>query len=173
MTIRWDGRKWGNRLHWQIEARRLGEDEHGVWAFIAAGTPARRGHERPMRMPHDTVWLIPAATWWVVEFTPAGDTPVYVNIGTPTAWNGNRVTQIDLDLDVVLTRAGETKVIDRDEFEDHQARFEYPADIVDATERAASEALAMLRRGDRPFDGCHMRWFEIATRSDGDDLDEE
>jgi hypothetical protein len=156
--IRWDGRKWGNRLHWQIDAWRLGEDDHGVWAFVPAGTQARRGQEPPIRLPNDAVWLIPDATWWTIEFTPDGDTPVYVNIGMPVTWDGDRVTQIDLDLDVIRTRSGETLVIDHDEFEDHQVRFGYPPEIVNATERAAEQSLAMLRKTDPPFDGCHAEW---------------
>lgn len=111
-----------------------------------------------MRLPHDAVWLIPAATWWTVEFTPDGRTPVYVNIGMPVKWDGDRVTQVDLDLDVIRTRSGETRVIDRDEFEDHQVRFDYPPEIVRATERAAEQSLEMLRRAVPPFDGCHERW---------------
>jgi protein associated with RNAse G/E len=68
------------------------------------------------------------------------------------------VTQIDLDLDVIRTRSGETLVIDHDEFEDHQVRFGYPPEIVNATERAAEQSLAMLRNTDPPFDGCHAEW---------------
>ena len=162
MTIHWDGRKWGGRLHWQLHPQRLGEDEHGVWAFSPAGTVARRGDEPPIRLPHDTLWLIPAGTWWSVEFTPDGDWPVYVNIGTPAVWDGDRVTQVDMDLDVVETRTGEHLVVDRDEFEEHQVRFGYPPEIIEAAERAAGEALAMLERGDPPFDGSHRPWFDRA-----------
>lgn len=156
--IHWDGRKWGNRLHWQIGARWLGEDEHGVWAHVPAGTSARRGQEPRVRLPHESVWLIPASTWWTVEFTPDGQAPVYVNIGMPVTWEGDRVTQVDLDLDVIRTRSGETKVIDRDEFEDHRVEFGYPAEIVEAAERAAEQSLRMLRRASPPFDGCHGAW---------------
>ena len=156
--IHWDGRKWGNRLHWQIDAWRLGEDEHGVWAFVPAGTSARRGREPAIRLPNDAVWLIPAGTWWTVEFTPDGNLPVYVNIGMPAAWNGDRVTQVDLDLDVVRTRSGEILVIDRDEFEENQVRFGYPPEIVTATERAAGQALEKVRRREPPFNGCHETW---------------
>lgn len=111
-------------------------------------------------MPHDAVWPIPSETWWTVEFTPKSDTPLYVNIGMPVTWDGDTVTQVDLDLDVTRTRSGDIEVIDRDEFADHQTRFGYPPEIVRATERAAELSLGMMRRSDPPFDGCHEMWID-------------
>lgn len=73
------------------------------------------------------VGLVPEDEWWVAEFSPNHPTlTVYVNIGTPPEWTGSRVTQIDLDLDVIRRRNGTVMVLDEDEFEEEPGRVRVP-----------------------------------------------
>ena len=161
-----DERKWPDRLHWQFDVSRLGEDAHGVWLYAPPDTIAQRGHEPPRQIESGFVLLIPPDEWWIVEFY--WDHPwhsVYVNIGTPPAWDGDRVTQVDLDLDVARLLDGSVKVLDEDEFMDHQVRYAYPEDLIVSARAAAKRAAALLAGREEPFGVASQRWLEEAGRS--------
>jgi uncharacterized protein len=161
--VHWDGRKWPDRLHWQFEMTRLGADEHGTWFSIARGETARRGTEAPVPIPHSFVSLVPSDTWWEVEFYATHPLwELYVNIGTPCEWRGSTVRQVDLDLDVVRTRAGTIEVLDEDEFADHQRQFGYPPAVIEGAQRATAEVIDLLTRRAEPFDAAAGRWLEAA-----------
>lgn len=162
-VVHLDGRKWPDRLHWQMDIERLGEDEHGVWLYAPGSTIARRGNEPPRELRSGFVACVPEQEWWVVEFY--WDHPwhaVYVNIGTPPEWSGDRVTQVDLDLDVVRLVDGGVEVLDEDEFVEHQVQYGYPPELIDEATRAAKRAARMLANGDEPFGSASQRWLEAA-----------
>ncbi len=157
-----DERKWPERLHWQFDVSRLGEDQHGVWLHAPADTIAQRGHEPPRRIGAGFVILVPEDEWWIVEFY--WDHPcheVYVNIGTPPAWDGARVTQVDLDFDVARKLDGSVVVLDEDEFLDHQARYGYPPDLVAAARDATAHAVELVTAGREPFGGAATPWLRL------------
>ncbi len=159
--VRFDGRKWPDLLHWQLEAQVLGEDEHGVWLYIPEGTLARRGHEPARPFKTGFVSVVPDDEWWVGEFY--WDHPhyaVYVNIGTPPKWHRDRVHQIDLDLDVVRYLDGTVAVLDEDEFARHRQSHAYPDDLVAAALSASDRAVALLESHVEPFGSVAMAWLE-------------
>jgi uncharacterized protein len=158
-----DERKWPDTLHWQFDARRLGEDEHGAWLHVPPSTVARRGAEPARRLEHGFVMCVPPEAWWVIEFY--WDHPiheVYVNIGTPPRRTGGRVRQVDLDLDVVRHLDGSVELLDEDEFLAHRAQLGYPADLVAGARAAADHAVDLLRRGAEPFGGVACDWILAA-----------
>jgi predicted RNA-binding protein associated with RNAse of E/G family len=164
--VEWDGRKWPDQVHWQYALRRLGRDEHGVWLYAPPDTVVQRGEEPPRGLEAGFVALVPEDAWWTAEFY--WDHPwlaVYVNIGTPCEWDGDRVTQIDLDLDVVRLLDGSVKTIDEDEFADHQIRYDYPQELVDAARRAANETTRMLEEGVEPFGVAANHWIDLVLSS--------
>lgn len=161
-----DARKWPDRHHWQFPMRRLGEDGHGVWVDVPAGTVAQRGSEPPRALQYGFVGLITRDRWWIAEFY--ADHPyhgIYVNIGTPCEWSGDRITTIDLDLDVVLTVDGEVAVLDEDEFAANQLSYEYPRDLVVAARSATDRIVAMLEQRAEPFANAPFRWQRAAGRA--------
>lgn len=161
-----DERKWPDRLHWQLEGERLGEDEHGVWLLVPRNTVARRGYEPAMQTPYGFVMLIPEAEFWLVEFYwDNPEHPVYVNIGTPPEWHGDRVTQVDLDLDVVRRPDGEIEVVDEDEFLAHQVLYEYPQELIENARVATDRAVGLLTAGVEPFGIASQRWLAMAGHS--------
>ncbi len=158
-----DQRKWPDKRHWQFEVSRLGEDEHGVWLYAPPSTTAQRGHEPPRRIDAGFVLLVPENESWVAEFY--WDHPwheVYVNIGTVPAWDGDRMHQIDLDLDVVRTLDGSVVVLDEDEFVDHQGRYGYPDHLVAAARTATERVVAMLTAREEPFAAAGLVWLRMA-----------
>ncbi len=145
--------------HWRFPGTVLGTDEQGTWLGMPLGTVARRGDEPPRRLSTAFVVLVPHADPWLVEhYDDHPEVATYVNIGTVPRWDGDRVRQVDLDLDVVRTHAGEVRVEDRDEFEEHRRTLAYPPRLVDLAEDAASRAAALLATGADPFGAA--RWLE-------------
>lgn len=156
-----DMRKWPNQPHWQYDAIRLGEDEHGVWLLTASGTSARRGHEPRVSLPAGFVQLVPRDKPWIAEFYQDHDYhAVYVNIGTFPEWHGDRVHQIDLDLDVIRQPDGSVKILDEDEFLDHQRRFHYPRYLIADALAATEAAVAMVEDREEPFDLAAEPWLD-------------
>lgn len=76
----------------------------------------------------------------------------YCNVGTPARLEGDTIHWIDLDLDVIQTRALGLIVDDEDEFEEHRRRMAYPDEIVRRAEAARDELLALGRSLAFPFD---------------------
>ncbi|UAL30541.1 DUF402 domain-containing protein [Nocardioides rotundus] len=152
--------KWGERPHWEFDGRLLGEDEHGTWLGIPAGTP----HARPgmaFDSEVDSVTLFPREGWWVATFQAPGiwcDT--YVDITTPATIEGDRAGAIDLDLDVVrLSADGRVYVDDEDEFAEHRVTYAYPADVVRSAEEACAGVRAAMERREAPYDDTTAaRW---------------
>ena len=165
--VEWATEKWGGHPHYRSAAHVLGEDEHGTWLWGPAGRTIYRGDQPLFIAEQDTLVLLVADRWW----SPAWwlghpELAVYVNIGTPPVWGPDRVTTVDLDLDVVRFSDGRVEVVDRDEFDTHQQALGYPPDVVAAAEKATAEVFDLVLREVAPFDGTTTQaWIERARRS--------
>jgi hypothetical protein len=157
-TVRLVFTKWDGRLHWHFFLRRLGEDEHGVWLAVPAGTPYQRGYEEPLIESDGFLVLIPSTGSWAALWNLKKEPEIYVDVTSPPEWSDGVVTAVDLDLDVVRYRDGRVRVLDRDEFAEHRALMAYPQTVVDgaeATARWLTEAMAARRE---PFGDASGRW---------------
>ena len=150
--------KWPDRPHSAFTGSYLGADEHGDWVGARAGTECRRaGSSYPAAS--DWVTLLPADAWWRAGFyDPTPTTAVYVDVATPSAWDGATVTCVDLDLDVARQVTGEVLVADEDEFAEHRVSLGYPPAVVASAEAACRWARRSLQRAAPPFDGSHLPW---------------
>ena len=158
--------KWDGSLHWHFDALPLGEDEHGAWLGVPAGTEVSRGDGTTFVSDAFAV-LVPAEAWWTAAFygepfePPRGEpVEVYVDVCTPAQWDGGKMTAVDLDLDVVRFPDGTVGLLDEDEFQDHLVRFGYPAEVVDAARAAADLIAAALEGRTEPFDRVGPAWLE-------------
>jgi uncharacterized protein len=151
--------KYDGSAHRDYPARRLNEDELGVWVGVPRGTPSVY-HGRPSIEQIPFVLLIPRDEWWTGMFNPPPRTSeVYCDITTPARWDSDTVHIIDLDLDVVRRRAtGLVELRDEDEFEEHRQRFGYPADVVGHAQAAARKLLVALGDGTEPFASHYRKW---------------
>jgi hypothetical protein len=167
--------KWGDRPHWEFAATYLGEDEHGAWFGLPAGTPFRRPGAA-FSSPNAQVTLLPREGWWVATFHGPGATTwmdldggtveVYVDMTTPARIDGSTVRCVDLDLDVVRGDNGMVIVDDEDEFAEHQVVFGYPASVVRAAEESCTAVLAAVSARTPPFDGAASGvWLAQVTAS--------
>lgn len=158
-------RKWGDRPHWEFDARRLGSDAYGHWVGAPAGTHlARPGAE--FVADSAFVTLVPRDEPFVATFYdrhhegPADPVELYVDITTVPAWADGRVTTVDLDLDVVRGRSGRVWVDDEDEFAEHRVRFGYPADVVELALTSCEAVRRAVELSHAPFDTeTPKRWF--------------
>ena len=159
--------KWDRRPHWEFDALRLGEDEHGVWLGVTRGThQARPG--LAVRAATDHVVLVAVGGAYCGTFHSDRDRApieVYVDITCAHRWRDARITMIDLDLDVIRHWDGTVLIDDEDEFAEHRVLLGYPEDVVEgalAGTRLVQTALALQSA---PFDeGTSERWL-AALRS--------
>jgi protein associated with RNAse G/E len=92
--------------------------------------------------------------WYnVFRFTePSGDLRnYYCNINLPPVIEGNVLSFIDLDMDVVVAPDFTCRVVDQDEFHDNASRFGYPAEIQERAMAAVDELLALVQTRQFPF----------------------
>jgi uncharacterized protein len=158
-------RKWPDKPHWHYRVFPLGEDAHGRWFCSPLGNWVQRGAERPLQQPHLTVKLIPADAWWAASWNgPDARFELYVDIATPARWQGNTVSAFDLDLDVVRERrGGAVRVLDEDEFAEHQVAFGYPPELIASARRSADALQRAVTERREPFDRVGASWLAQAS----------
>jgi len=169
-TVRVEYRKYDGTLHWHLRMHRLGADEYGIWLGLPADSSMRKGDEPPVPIPQPHVILFPQDTWYTAVFNgePA-EVEIYCDLTTPPAWPApDLVTMVDLDLDV-LRRRGESQalLVDEDEFAEHQVRYGYPRDVVDAAQAAARDLLQAVTARTGVFADVHQVWLEKAAALGG------
>jgi protein associated with RNAse G/E len=151
--------KYDGSAHRDYPARRLNEDDLGIWVGVTRGTSSvYHGRQSVEQIPF--VLLIPHHAWWTAMFNPPPRTSeVYCDITTPARWQDDTVQIIDLDLDVVRRReSGLVELRDEDEFADHRQRFGYPEDLVTEAQAAARKLLVALGDGSEPYATQYRKW---------------
>ncbi|MEV6104816.1 DUF402 domain-containing protein [Streptomyces sp. NPDC051940] len=162
-----DIRKYGGSLSARWTARRLGEDEYGVWLGTARGVAvASDAGGRTSRFPY--VMVVPRAQWWTATFCAPPGPELYADVCTVPQWSadGAVVRMVDLDLDVVREAGGPARAKDVEEFAEHRVRFGYPDAVVRAAEDACSWLLEAARpdgAGIEPFVSAYRQWLALMT----------
>ncbi|HET9518994.1 MAG TPA: DUF402 domain-containing protein [Actinoplanes sp.] len=156
--------KYDGSAHRDYPARRLAEDDLGVWLGVVRGT-ASVYHGRPSVEQIPFVLLIPHDGWWTGMFNPPPRTSeVYCDMATPARWEGDSVHIVDLDLDVVRRRAtGAIELLDEDEFDLHRVQFGYPDEVVAEARAAAARLFVMLGDGTEPFATAYRKWLALVV----------
>ena len=155
-------------LHWRHDMIHLGEDQHGVWLGGRPFATLQRGHEPERSYPHAFVQLVSADHWWTLLHNDAthGTVHHYVDIITRPIWETpNRVTMIDLDLDVIQRPDRSVYVDDEDEFKDHQVEHEYPPQIIDKARVTTAEVVLAIEAGQEPFASVAEAWLSNLRES--------
>lgn len=147
-----DFRKWMTTRHWQFDMYWMDEDEYGTWLWTPAGSAARRGYEEPRTFTHLNVKLVVPGQWWTAIWNDGGKYDLYIDTITPPAWSGDRVTMIDLDLDLARQTDGTVTIEDEDEFALHQDIYSYPPYIIDKAQAVTTATKARVENHEEPFD---------------------
>jgi protein associated with RNAse G/E len=156
--------KYDGSAHRDYPARRLAEDDLGVWLGVVKGTESVY-HGRPSVEQIPFVLLVPHSAWWTGMFNPPPRTSeVYCDMATPARWDGDTVHIVDLDLDVVRRRAtGAVELLDEDEFDLHRERFGYPDDVVAEARSSAQWLFGALGDGTEPFATAYKKWLALVV----------
>jgi hypothetical protein len=157
--------KWDGQPHWNYDLAPLGVDHHGRWFGAPQGTQLRRGLEPPISWECDFLVLVPKAGEYVVTFNATGKYPVYVDVTGPVVIDDTVIRSVDLDVDVVRTAAGATLTLDEDEFEEHQRRYGYPAEIVERVKQTARALVRQVSQHVEPFGSAPAEWFNTLARA--------
>lgn len=157
--------KYDGRAHRSYPARRLGEDRHGVWLGVVAGTHALVDGDREAVRQEPYVLLVPREGWWTAMFNAAPrPTEIYCDVTTPATWAGTaEVTVIDLDLDVRRRRWGDIERLDEDEFQQHADLFGYPEEVRREAMAASLWLASALGDGTEPFASAFRPWLAQVT----------
>lgn len=141
--------KWGGKRHHGAHLVYLGADDHGDWLGDPAGNQWSGGPNSFVSVT-DNVLLVPRGRGMTAMFYaehPEQAFELYVDITTPAVWDGDLVTAVDLDLDVVRRFDGSWYVDDEDEFAEHQVRYGYPPELVAAAEAECARVADEIRAG--------------------------
>lgn len=155
-----DFRKWPDSRHWQYSMFDLAEDEHGRWLWAPPGITAQRGEDPAITWDFPGVKLI-TQDWYSAIWSCALETPeqwrVYVDIVAPAEWHEGSVRMVDLDLDVYRSTDGKVRILDEDEFAEHQLKLKYPEHLISGAREAADRLLRMVSDEVEPFGRAGQR----------------
>jgi protein associated with RNAse G/E len=79
----------------------------------------------------------------------------YCNVNRPASFDGQLLTFVDLDIDVLVAPDQTFRVLDEDEFASNAARGDYPRELREQVPRALAELIDLIERRDFPFDDKH------------------
>lgn len=157
-------RKWPDRPHWEYDAVWLGTDAAGQWLGVPSGTWLSRPGAG-FHASADHVVLVPHDAWWVATFyddDPARPVDTYVDMATPSTWDGDTVRCIDLDLDVIRGVHGRVWVDDEDEFAAHRVEYAYPREVVAAAVASCEQVQRLVEADEPPFHrGTAAGWIDV------------
>jgi uncharacterized protein len=75
----------------------------------------------------------------------------YCNINMPPQFDGQTLTYVDLDIDVLVEPDLSYKVLDLEDFEDSARHYNYPSDIQQRARRALDEVIGLIDTRAYPF----------------------
>lgn len=148
-TYKYDGarhRRWTASIQRQqgsllvLDARFAEEINHDLIGTIAAGT-----------ISTEYYWL---DRWFnIFRFaTPAGRLQsYYCNVNVPPVFDGQMLSYIDLDIDILVLPDFSYRVLDLEDFDSNAARFGYSDEVRRNAENALNEVIALIESRAFPF----------------------
>ncbi len=76
----------------------------------------------------------------------------YCNINQPAEFDGNILSFIDLDIDILIAPDFSYRILDEDEFIANAKRYNYPVDIRAQVPCALAKLIEIIERREYPFD---------------------
>jgi uncharacterized protein len=75
----------------------------------------------------------------------------YCNVNTPPEFDGQTLTYVDLDIDILVEPDLTYRVVDLKDFEDNAERYEYSAEVQTKASRALIELIDLIESRTFPF----------------------
>lgn len=76
----------------------------------------------------------------------------YCNINVPPAFDGEILSYVDLDIDILVEPDFSYRVVDMEDFEKNASRFGYSPDVQASAKQAVRELITLIETRDFPFD---------------------
>lgn len=141
--------------NWPVPADRLAPAHaaESMLAFVNCQTRIREadGREWVSKIP-GVSFFIPDKWYNVVALIEDGGVRYYCNVASPFYRNGNVLTYIDYDLDVILNQKGEVRIVDEEDYNRHRKLYRYSPLVEDKVRDGLKELLERIRRRLAPFD---------------------
>lgn len=123
-----------------LDAVFVEEIEHDLLGTISSGT-----------ISTEYYWL---DRWYnVFRFSdPSGSLKsFYCNVNQPPGFDGQVLSYVDLDIDVLVAPDLTYKILDVEDFEENAKRYNYPADVQLSARRALTELIELIEARSFPF----------------------
>ena len=75
----------------------------------------------------------------------------YCNINMPPKFDGETLSYVDLDIDVLVEPDWSFTVLDTDEFETNVRRYNYPNEVQEQARQAVAELISLIQTRAFPF----------------------
>ena len=151
--------------NWQVPEEKL-QPEHTaeqMKVFVSNHTPIVEadGKEWVSRVP-GVSFFIPKQWYNIVALIEPAGIRYYCNVASPPYVNGDTLTYIDYDLDVIVLPDGSRQVVDIDEYELHQNIYHYSAAVKEKAEAGLNGLLERVDHRQPPFnDEAVYGYFEL------------
>jgi protein associated with RNAse G/E len=76
----------------------------------------------------------------------------YCNVNVPASFDGETLTYVDLDLDILIEPDFSYKVLDVEDFERNAKRYGYTEEVQEKARQALDELVSMIQRRSFPFE---------------------
>ncbi|GGN99520.1 DUF402 domain-containing protein [Saccharibacillus kuerlensis] len=156
MNLKLHAMKYGNVAHYDWEMKLLGEREGCLIGEGEAGRKLKHHTKgQTFTIPHASLEVYALEEGFTVSFDIADGKviSIYCNVSQPCLRDGEDVSFVDLDLDLLWNEEKGWHVVDEDEFEINRRRFGYPDELVRYAQRSLQDLQQRAQRGQFPFDG--------------------
>jgi protein associated with RNAse G/E len=75
----------------------------------------------------------------------------YCNVNQPPVFDGDVLSYIDLDIDVLVAPDLTYKILDVEDFEENAKRYDYPNDVLANARQALTEVIELIESRAFPF----------------------
>ncbi|REE92926.1 hypothetical protein A8990_1026 [Paenibacillus taihuensis] len=148
-------RKYGDRPHYEWSTTLLERTDSHIFVLAHYGRKLKHFTKgKTFTVENWTIECFPFDAWFTVsaDIVDGQITQYYCNISEPARMEGDTVTFINLDIDLVCKR-GKWEVVDEDEFELHSAQFGYPPALIAKVRQELANLQQRIERSQFPFDG--------------------
>ncbi|MBN2657305.1 MAG: DUF402 domain-containing protein [Spirochaetales bacterium] len=134
--------KYNSGTHYRFETRKIYESEKILAVYTPCDTPLKSYRGEFNTHTHILMFyfrdrLHNIHIHWNPDWSPRMH---YVNIASEADWNGEQVSAIDLDLDLIRFFGSEEIILDdEEEFEENSSRYSYPPDLIVRCRREADQ----------------------------------
>lgn len=149
-----NSRKFNGKIHRSWKAN-LVEQQDTLLIFVGEFEDEVRHSElgviRRGTISYEYYWL---DRWYnIFKFhEPEGDLRnFYCNLNMPPKFENNVLDYIDLDIDVLVSKNFEVRILDREEFEEHSGLFGYSDKLIAKTLETLDELLRVIEARVFPF----------------------